>query len=70
MKSIILVISILCNVFFASKIIDLENFRYSVVVGMCGDYKNEIDRTKWLECNKNQKTRTHQLWNLYYGLNN
>ena len=70
MKIIILVISILVNVFFATKIINLENFRYSVTVGMCGDYKSELDKTKWIECNKNQKTRTNDLAILYYGLTN
>ena len=68
MKSIILVISILVNVFFATKIINLENFRYSVIVGMCGENKDVLERTKWIECNKNTKTRTNDLAVLYYGL--
>ena len=68
MKSIIIVISLLCNAYFASKIINLENFRYSIIVGMCGDNSDILKRTEWIECNKNKKTRTNNLAILYYGL--
>jgi hypothetical protein len=64
----ILIISILVNLWFASTIINLEKFYYSVQVGMCGKWENETDRSKWLECNKKQDTRTNSVWHLYYGL--
>ena len=69
MKNTILIISVLTNIWFASAVIKLENFHYSVTVGMC-DEKKFASKVDWVICNENQKMRTHDLWNLYYGLKN
>jgi hypothetical protein len=65
---IILIISVIVNLWFASTIIRLEKFHYSVQVGMCENFENEIDRAKWIECNDNKETRTNRIAHLYYGL--
>lgn len=65
---IVLIISLVVNVWFASSIIKLEKFHYSAQVGMCDKFQNETDKTKWLECNNKQETRTNPIWHLYNGL--
>jgi len=69
-KTIILVISIFFNIWFANTIIHLERFHYSVQVGMCDDSKLEVDRMEWLTCNETTETRTKSLWHLFYALQN
>ena len=58
------------SVWFSARIIDLEEFRYSAKVGMCGElsFKDPVDRAKKLVCLDNYHPRTTALWNLYYGL--
>jgi hypothetical protein len=68
MKLAILITSILLNIWFASTIIQLERFHYSVQVGACGNFKDELERTKWLSCNETSETRTHSFWHLFYAL--
>ena len=68
MKSMILITSILLNIWFAFTIIQLEGFHYSVQVGMCDDSKLEVNRMEWLTCNETTETRTHSFWHLFYAL--
>ena len=67
MKTIIIIFLILINIWFAKTIIQLEKFHYSVQTSMCGDYKSEAERTKWLSCNETTETRTNKLWHLFYA---
>ena len=67
MKTTIIILLVLINIWFAKTIIQLEKFHYSVQVGMCGDYKSEAERTKWLSCNEVTETRTNKLWHLFYA---
>ncbi len=68
MKIVIIITSILINIWFASTIIKLERFHYSVQVGTCGNFKDELEKTKWLSCNETSETRTHSFWHLFYAL--
>jgi hypothetical protein len=70
MKTLLLVVSLLVNVWFSTIIIKLERFHYSTQVGLCGDYKNELERIKVLECLEKKEPRTSGLWDLYYGITN
>ncbi len=68
MKIVIIVTSILINIWFASTIVKLERFHYSVQVGVCGNFKDELEKTKWLSCNETSETRAHSSWHLFYAL--
>ena len=70
MKTLILVVSLLVNVWFSSVIIKLERFHYSTQVGICGNYANEIERQKIIDCLEKSEPRTSGLWDLYYGITN
>lgn len=67
MKTGLLVASLLVNIWFATVIIDLEEFHYSVEIGMCGE-PEVLNRAKWLICLEKQEPRTSGLWNLAYAL--
>jgi hypothetical protein len=67
MKTTIIIVLVLINIWFAKTIIQLEKFHYSVHIGMCGDFKGEVERTKWLACNEVKETRTNKLWHLFYA---
>jgi hypothetical protein len=65
---VLLIISLLVNVWFSFVIIKLESFHYSTQIGICGDYKDEIERIKVLDCLEKSEPRTSDWWNLLYGL--
>jgi hypothetical protein len=74
---VILALSIVTNFWFALVIVNLERFRYSALVGLCGAvdiYENgQMGRsipntTNWFNCLKSSQPRTSDLWNLYYAL--
>ncbi len=67
MKTAIIIVLVLINIWFAKTIIQLESFHYSVQTGMCGDYRSELERKKWLSCNETTETRTNKLWHLFYA---
>jgi hypothetical protein len=68
MKTAIIIVLVLMNIWFAKTIIQLENFHYAVQTGICGDYgSGEAERTKWLSCNETTETRTNKLWHLFYA---
>jgi hypothetical protein len=67
MKTVIIILLILMNIWFAKTIIQLESFHNAVQTGMCGDYGSEAERTKWLLCNEAAETRTNKLWHLFYA---
>lgn len=66
----LLVVSVILNVWMGFAVVRLENFRYGVVVGMCGEYdsRDVLVRAKLLKCLDGEETRTSVLWHLYYAL--
>ncbi len=72
---VILVISLLVNVWFSFVIIRLEKFHYSTQVGMCSELKIEnskvirkYDEREMYKCLSKEQPRTSDWWNLLYGL--
>lgn len=72
---VLLILSLLVNIWFSFVIIGLEKFHYSTQVGLCSEYIIEnskvirkYDETKMYECLSNKQPRTSDLWNLLYGL--
>lgn len=73
---LLLVISLLVNVWFSFAIIRLEKFHYSTQIGMCSekiinkDNKviREYDDIRMYECLSKEQPRTSEWWNLLYGL--
>ena len=72
---VLLIISLLVNVWFSFVIIRLEKFHYSTQIGMCSEYIIEnskvirkYDELKMYECLSKQEPRTSDWWNLLYGL--
>lgn len=70
MNKLILLVSLLANLWFAYAIIKLDNFAASASVGMCSidDYQNPQKRIEWVDCNKKQTTKNNQIFNLIDGL--
>ena len=73
---VLLIISLMVNVWFSFVIIRLEKFHYSTRVGMCSELKIEnskvirkYDDTRMYECLSKEQPRTSDWWNLIYGLN-
>jgi hypothetical protein len=74
---VVLVLSIVTNFWFVSVIVDLEKFRYSAQVGLCGAEAINVDgimgrnipnTNNWLDCLRTSQPRTSDFWNLYYAL--
>jgi|GEM_PF-2381847 len=73
---IILALSIVINVWFASHIVRLEKFHYSTMTGSCSEQSisNDgkviwtYDQRTMYKCLSQQQPRTSELWNLVYGL--
>ena len=72
---VLLIISLLINVWFSFVIIRLEKFHYSTQVGICSQQKfidkqilREYDEIKMYECLSKSEPRTSDWWNLLYGL--
>lgn len=68
MKTLVLIVSLVVNIWFGFVIVKLERFHYSTQVGLCGDYKNEVERFNMVRCLETKQPRTSDWWNLYYGL--
>ena len=76
MKTFILVISLLVNIWFSTIIIKLERFHYSTQIGVCSDrvliegkkFIRTYDEIKMYECLSQSEPRTSDWWNLLYGL--
>lgn len=73
--TLLLIISLLVNIWFSFVIIRLEKFHYSTQVGICSKQKlidkkilREYDELKMYECLSNSEPRTSDWWNLVYGL--
>ena len=72
---ILLIISLLVNVWFSFTVIRLEKFHYSTKVGLCSQLKiidkqviREYDDIKMYDCLSKSEPRTSDWWNLLYGL--
>ena len=72
---IVLSLSILINLWFATSIIRLEKFHYSTMVGMCSEMKIEgkkiirtYDDLEMYNCLSKTQPRTSDWWNLAHGL--
>jgi len=78
MKTLIIVVSLLMNIWFSTIIIKLERFHYSTQIGMCSeriiDKDNNVIRQyqekQMYKCLSQTEPRTSGLWDLYYGLTN
>jgi hypothetical protein len=76
MKTFILVISLLVNIWFSTIIIKLERFHYSTQIGVCSDrvlvdgkkFIRTYDEVEMYECLSKSEPRTSDWWNLLYGL--
>jgi hypothetical protein len=55
---------ILC-LWMASRIVELEKFRYATEVGFCMKTEELSERNR---CLRSKETRTHWVWHLAYGL--
>ena len=73
-KTALLILSIVINVWFANRIIDLEQFRYAAdlqianVGSSCGIYDKAVRRYDVRECLENKKIRTSDIGDLLWGL--
>ena len=70
MKTFVLIASLIVNIWFGFVIVKLERFHYSTQIGICGNYKNELERFDVVKCLENNQPRTSDWWNLYYALTN
>ncbi len=73
-KTVLLILSLVINVWFATRIIDLEQFHYAAdlqiayVGSSCGIYDETVRRYDVHECLENKKSTTHEIFALLYGL--
>lgn len=74
--SLLLVVSLIVNIWFSFVIIRLEKFHYSTQIGICSE-RTLVDGKKFIrtyddvdmyECLSKSEPRTSDLWNLLYGL--
>lgn len=74
--SLLLVISLIVNIWFSFVIIRLEKFHYSTQIGRCSE-RTLVDGKKFIrtyddvdmyDCLSKSEPRTSDLWNLLYGL--
>ena len=72
---ILLIISLLVNVWFSFVIIRLEKFHYSTQIGSCSELIIEnskvirkYDEREMYKCLSKEQPRTLDWWNLLYGL--
>ena len=70
MKNVAIILLVAIVVWFASAIIRLENQRYAMEIGMCGNFEPEHPESigKRSECLAKVQTRTDAAYNLLYGL--
>ena len=75
MKVFVLVVSLITNVWFAIRIIDLEQFGHAAKLQIvkngssCGLYDERAAKIDVLMCLEEQKSRTSQFLDLIYGIN-
>ena len=65
MKDALIIILVGVLVWFGSVIVEMENYRYAAMSGMCSEYSDPLLRH---ECLNASETRTHWSWHLLYGL--
>lgn len=65
MKNAIIGLLILVLAFTFYRVIQLENERYALTLGMCQQPASNLPD---LSCLRDAETRTNWLWHLYYGL--
>ena len=65
---VLLVVSILFNIWFASSVADLQAFKYSLIVGLCGDEPEILERIEWIGCLDSSKPSTHPMYDLLRGI--
>ncbi len=73
---LLLIASLLVNIWFSFVIIRLERFHYSTQVDFCSESKIEDSKVIWKydpntmnKCLSEKQPRTSDWWNLLYGLN-
>jgi hypothetical protein len=64
---IIIGVLLLVIVYMARTIVRIENQRYALSIGMCGNKTNR-ELPPDPECLRTVQTRTHWTWHLYYAL--
>ena len=69
-ERIVILILLIFLIWFGANLVRLENYHYTVQVGMCNEYnENILNRfTERENCINNTKTRTSFIWHLLYGL--
>lgn len=50
------------------RVVELERYRYAASLNLCSEFGADLVRRD--ACLRNQETRTHWAWHLYYGLVN
>tara|TARA_R110002020_G_scaffold360456_1_gene573106 strand:- start:1253 stop:1459 length:207 start_codon:yes stop_codon:yes gene_type:complete len=65
MKQLIILVLLALLVWFGKTIVELENYRYASIVGMCEQHDDPLSKQ---ECLSNTQTRTHWGWHLAYAL--
>jgi hypothetical protein len=71
MRTILLLLSVLLNVWMGLAIIRLENYHYAVQTGLCADWDKAsgtgVSGSRD-ECLNSKQTRTSPWWHIYYAL--
>lgn len=65
MKNIAIGFLLVALAFTSYRIIEIENQRYALIVGMCRQIDSNVPD---LNCLQRAQSRTNWLWHLYYGL--
>lgn len=70
MKNAAIVVLCVLVVWLSVRVVELENFRYAVFVGLCSETpKTGVDfAMEHYNCLKEQQTRTTSIWHLFYAL--
>ena len=69
-KNITIIVLLACVVVLSFRLVELENFHYGSLVGMCSQFNtgDPLQNTKHHECLHKTQTRTNALWHLFYAL--
>jgi len=65
MKNALIVALLGMLIWFASVIVDLENYRYANSIGMCSEHITLVQKN---QCLQKTEARTSPLWHLAYAL--
>ncbi|ANL71902.1 hypothetical protein AMC83_CH01919 [Rhizobium phaseoli] len=71
MRTILLLLSVLLNVWLGLAVIRLENYHYAVQMGRCAEWNTATGSGVFASreaCLNSQKMRTSPWWNLFWGL--